>query len=92
MLDAVLLAEAKDHANWACLSKLVDQVPEGEARSAFAEAVDAVEPQEDEHYGWARDMRDKMISLQVESGPMQAAGATAEAMVAKVKELFGKSG
>src|ERR671910_789444 len=27
MLDAVLLAEAKDHANWACLSALTGELP-----------------------------------------------------------------
>lgn len=37
-------------------------------------------------------MRDRMISLQVTSGPLAAVGATAEAMVARVEELFGTSG
>ena len=32
MLDAVLLAEAKDHANWSCLAGMVDDLPAGAVR------------------------------------------------------------
>ena len=44
MLDAVLLAEAMDHANWSGLAQLADGLPEGEVRDAVRAAVDAVEP------------------------------------------------
>jgi hypothetical protein len=49
MLDAVLLAEAKDHANWSCLAGMVDDLPAGAIRDAFQTAVDEVEVQENEH-------------------------------------------
>ena len=88
MLDAVLLAEAKDHANWAGLSELVTAFPEGELRSAVQEAVDRVEPEEDEHLGWAQDMRSKLISAQVKSGAMQTMTAKAEETVARIQGLF----
>ena len=63
MLEAVLLAEAKDHSSWSTLAQLVPKLPEG-VRTAFADATQRVEQQEDEHLGWAKEMRSKMISLQ----------------------------
>ena len=88
MLDAVLLAEAKDHANWSGLSELVDVMPEGEVRDAVREAVQRVEPEEDEHLGWAQDMRTKLIAAQVRSGAVQSVTTKAEEMVARIKGLF----
>jgi rubrerythrin len=88
MLDAVLLAEAKDHANWSCLSALVADMPDGEVRTAFEDAVDQVGPQEDEHHMWAQEMRCKMISAQARSSSMQAVGEKAEELVARIQGLF----
>lgn len=88
MLDAVLVAEAKDHANWSGLSQLVDVMPEGEVRDAVQEAVARVEPEEDEHFSWAQDMRTKLISAQVRSGAVQTMTAKAEEMVARIQDLF----
>jgi len=88
MLDAVLLAEAKDHANWSCLSSLVGHMPDGDVRGAFQAAVERVEPQEDDHFGWAQDMRCKMIATQARSGALQGAGQKAEELIAQVKGLF----
>lgn len=88
MLDAVLLAEAKDHANWSGLSQLVPELPEGEVRSAVQEAVDRVESEEDDHLGWAQDMRTKLISAQVKSGTMQVVAARAEEVVARIQGWF----
>jgi hypothetical protein len=88
MLDAVLLAEAKDHANWSGLSQLVPELPEGEVRDAVRDAVDRVEPEEDDHLGWAQNMRTKLISAQVKSGAAQTATAKAEEMVARIQGLF----
>jgi ferritin-like metal-binding protein YciE len=85
MLDAVLLAEAKDHANWSCLSTLVDKAPEGEVRDALREACQVVEQQEDEHLRWATDMRCKMVSAQATSRTMQVMGSKAEELVAFIK-------
>jgi rubrerythrin len=85
MLDAVMLAEAKDHANWSGLSKMVDMFPEGDVRSRVREAVAQVEPQEDEHLGWATDMRCQLVAAQAKSKAVQAVGETAEHIVARIK-------
>jgi rubrerythrin len=86
MLDAVMLAEAKDHANWSGLSQLVDTFPEGELRDHVRRAVEQVEPQEDDHLGWAQETRAKLIALQVKSSAMATVGAKAEEAVARVKD------
>jgi ferritin-like metal-binding protein YciE len=85
MLDAVLLAEAKDHANWGCLAALVENLPEGDVRDTFAEAVDQVLPQEDAHYGWASETRCKMISTQAKSRAVQLVGEATENLVDRIK-------
>jgi rubrerythrin len=86
MLDAVMLAEARDHANWSFLSQLVAEVPDGPAKEALAGAVGRVEPQEDNHLGWAQETRSKMMMLQAKSKAMATAGAKMEEMAAKVKD------
>jgi rubrerythrin len=88
MLDAVLLAEAKDHANWSCLAAMVEDLPGGDERDALQLAVDDVEVQEDEHLQWARDMRCSMISLQSRSGPTSTLSMKAEEIVSRIKGLF----
>ena len=64
------------------------EFPEGDVRDAVQEAVDRVEPEEDEHLGWAQDMRSKLISAQVRSGAAQTVTAKAEEMVARIQGLF----
>jgi rubrerythrin len=88
MLDAVLLAEAKDHANWSCLAGMVDDLPAGGVRDAFQTAIDEVEVQETEHLQWAQDMRCQMISLQATNGPTSSSSLKAEEMTARIKGLF----
>jgi hypothetical protein len=46
MLDAVLLAESMDHANWKLLSQLADQLRDTEWEEPIRSAVSEVEPQE----------------------------------------------
>ena len=53
-LENVLLAETKDHADWELLGQLAEQLPKGKVRAAIEAAVAEVEPQEDEHLGWAQ--------------------------------------
>jgi len=56
MLEAVMLAEAKDHANWQFLSELTTMLPaKGKLRKAFEQTTERVLEQEVEHYGWARE-------------------------------------
>ena len=88
MLDAVLLAEAKDHANWSCLAGMVEDLPTGEARTALETAIDEVEVQEDEHLRWAQDTRCRMISLQATSGPTSSLSIKTEEIIARIKNLF----
>jgi ferritin-like metal-binding protein YciE len=88
MLDAVLLAEAKDHANWSCLAGMVDDLPTGDVRDTFQAAIDEIEVQEDQHFRWAQDMRCRMISLQATSGPTSSLALKAEEMMARIKALF----
>lgn len=88
MLDAVLLAESKDHANWSSLASLTDSLPDGEIRTAFSKAVSRVEPEEDEHLDWARDMRAKMVGLQAKSSAAETVGMKMETAVAKIQGWF----
>jgi len=90
MLEAVLLAETKDHADWSFLADLVDHVPEGQAREALAAAVQEVEPEEDEHVGWARDMWHRMAMLQARSTmTMKIADFTEKAMATVKNSVAG---
>jgi rubrerythrin len=88
MLDAVLVAETVDHANWSVLAKIVNALPEGPVRSALADAVAEVEPQEDEHLAWARDTKARMTMMQVTSPTMAGAMGGMEAIAAKVRDMF----
>ena len=88
MLDAVFLAESMDHANWELLAALRDAMPESEARTLIGGAVDQVRPDEEEHLGWARDMKAKMVMLQASSSVTAAATMKAEEMVATVRGWF----
>ena len=85
MLDAVLLAEAKDHANWSCVAGVVDDLPADNVRDAFQAAVDEVEVQGNEHLRWTQDMRCHMVSLEPTSGPTSSSALKAEAVIARVK-------
>ena len=88
LLDAVFLAESMDHANWSTLSTLVERMPPGDLRSAFAAAVSEVEAQEDEHLGWASDTKQRLIVMQSESGVMSTVEMKAEEIVARIRTWF----
>jgi rubrerythrin len=85
MLDAVFLAESVDHANWQALAELTSQLPEGELRDAFQQAVDEVEQQEDKHLEWAQQTRARLTMLQARSDMLSGIGAKAEELVARVR-------
>lgn len=61
MLDAVILAETIDNANWALLEQLAGAMLEGELRSALEAAVSAVRAQETEHLGWATSTKQQLL-------------------------------
>jgi hypothetical protein len=88
MLDAVVLAETIDNANWELIGQLVGKFDEGPARSALQAAVDEVRPQEDEHVMWAVQTRRRMLLKQATHPMVAAATASAEAALDWVKGLL----
>jgi len=88
MLEAVILAETKDHANWSFLSMLAQDLPDSEATRAIQAAVAQVEPQEDNHLSWAKDTWNQLAKAQTQSRAAQKIAESAEKAVGKVKDLF----
>jgi rubrerythrin len=88
MLEAVVLAETKDHANWKLLSTLTDKMPNGEAKEAFLAAVGQVEDQEDEHLEWASSTWETLVMTQAQSGLVQKGMQMAEKAVGMVKDAL----
>ena len=88
MLDAVLIAESVDHANWTALTELATTLPDGPVREAFIEAVTQVGTEENEHLTWARQTKTRMIQLQASSSVMAAAGAKVEELTETVRGWF----
>jgi len=86
MLDAVFIAEAVDQANWQGLDKVSQKLPSGSLKEQFQAAVSEVLAQEDEHFGWAHDMRSKLTLLQAQSSTMAKAGEKMEEMMARVRD------
>ena len=84
MLDAVLLAETRDHANWSGLADLVEVFPEGPGRDAVRRAVEEVEPEEDEHLEWAKSTRKTLIARQAKSTTMAKMATGAENLMARI--------
>jgi ferritin-like metal-binding protein YciE len=88
MLNAVVLAETIDHANWETLATLAESLSDGEVKDAMNRAVDQVLPQEAEHFGWATQMRQQLMLLQARSKAMQTVGLSATALMDKIHSLF----
>jgi rubrerythrin len=65
MLEAVLLAEWKDQANWKLLRALADGLPDSASAQAIRRAVEQVETQEDEHVRWAQQSWGKALLGQI---------------------------
>jgi rubrerythrin len=61
MLEAVALAETKDHANWELLAQLATAMSEGDVRAQLEAVSREVLGQENEHLTWARDTRTQML-------------------------------
>ena len=68
ILETVVLAESKCHSNWSLIQKMAAELPEGPSRTAFQNAVDQVEEQEDEHIRWARETWEQLIMTQAKAG------------------------
>jgi rubrerythrin len=85
MLEAVMLAETKDHADWSFLGTLVEELPEGPTRTALSAAVEEVEANEDEHVNWAKHTWQRMTMMQVKSTVVMEITDFAEKTLATVK-------
>jgi rubrerythrin len=68
MLEDVLLAERKCHANWELLGQLADQSADSASSQAIREAVEQVEDQEDEHVRWAQQSWQQTLLAQLTAG------------------------
>jgi ferritin-like metal-binding protein YciE len=88
MLNAVVLAETIDSANWETLAALAESLADGEVKTAMNAAVERVLPQEKEHIDWPRQMRQQMMLLQARSKAMQTVGLSATALMDKIHTLF----
>ncbi len=70
--ECVLLAETKDHANWALIGRIAEG-GEGEEERVLQAAYDQVEDEEDEHLyhtiGWARELRLDSLELSAQLPP-----------------------
>jgi rubrerythrin len=91
MLEAVVLAETKDHADWSLLATLAADLPDGAEKDVLRRAVERVQPEEDEHVTWAKDMWTRMAKLQVESTTMMKIADMTERAFAAVKNAVSGS-
>jgi hypothetical protein len=88
MLDAVVLAETIDHANWTALAHVVLELPPGAVRDRFDRVVGEVLADEEEHLQWAHDTRLKMLALQASAEGMTAPGGRSEDLAARIRSWF----
>jgi hypothetical protein len=84
LLDAVVLAESMDHANWQLMAKVAAQLPQGALRDQFDAAVAEVEPQEDEHLTWALATKERLTLLQL-SAATASLTEKADGLMARVQ-------
>ncbi|HEY9766768.1 MAG TPA: ferritin-like domain-containing protein [Chroococcales cyanobacterium] len=60
-LETLLSAELKCHSNWHLLRDIAQRMPDSKEKQALHQAVEKVEPEEDEHVEWARSTWQKEI-------------------------------
>lgn len=90
MLEAVMLAEAKDHANWELLSQLAGAMAPGEVRTQLEAVTGQVLAQEEEHHRWAHNTRAEMLFRLATGGRTPASGGQERSrneLYAAAKEL-----
>jgi rubrerythrin len=91
MLEAVMLAEAKDRANWVLLAELASKMADGDLRRRLEKVSADVVAQEEEHYTWASDTRAALL-MGMAAGP-DAAGSrppaerTRDELYARAQEM-----
>jgi hypothetical protein len=89
MLNAVLLAETIDHANWEMIEQLGESLHEGSIQESFRDATAKVKPQEDDHVMWAAQTRKRLVALQATSPTMTGVATAMEEVVSRIASLFG---
>ena len=72
MLEAVMLAEAKDRANWELLAQMAAGWPPARCATSSRPSP-RVLAQEEEHYTWARDTRAEMLFALATGGAVEHA-------------------
>lgn len=88
MLNAVVLAETIDSANWETLAALGEALPDGPVKEAMTRAVEQVLPQEEEHIDWPRQMRMRMVLLQAQGKAARSIGLSTTALMERIHSLF----
>jgi rubrerythrin len=68
MLEAVLLAESKDRANWELLAEISTLMADGSVRDQLKAAATEVLAQEEEHHSWALLTRADLVAQLVTGG------------------------
>lgn len=63
MLDAVLMAETRDRANWDGLAALAEDLTDSAVRERIRLATNRVADEEDEHVRWATTQRAKLLRM-----------------------------
>ncbi len=93
MLEAVMLAEAKDRANWVLLSELAAELTDKKLRTQFEAVTAEVLEQEEEHYSWAADTRATLLkSLALgQAAPASATPSGAATSDLSRDELYAKA-
>jgi rubrerythrin len=89
MLEAVMLAEAKDRANWLLLSDLAAQLADGKLRAQFEAVTAEVLQQEEDHYTWAAAARATFI-MALATGTVSNESATSASDLSR-DELYAKA-
>ena len=90
-VEAVLLASTMCVANTALLRSIAEGLDEGsDARTAMETAVNTLMPVQEEHLEWAASMQQELVLAQAKSSMAQKAGAAAEAVVGKVRDVLGR--
>ena len=89
MLEAVMLAEAKDRANWLLLSELAAQMTDGKLREQFVAVTAEALQQEEEHYTWAADTRAALL-MSLATGTVRDTSGTSGSDLSR-DELYAKA-
>jgi len=96
MLEAVTLAEAKDHANWDFLVASIANLPDTREARALRAATEQVEPEEEQHLSWCRDTRAQLLRARLftddavvtaEEGVIDLTQLTKEELYSRAQDL-----